>query len=78
MAKINGFEIVNAMSNIYDGRFIDPVLNIKTYYENQWLERDIKIKYISFIPHQNKLIEPNIDIEPDTYRSFGRGVVTIE
>jgi len=52
---------------------VDPILNIKTYYEQQWLERGLTIKYIQFVIDQNNnLIEPDIEIEHDAYRSFGR------
>ncbi len=48
------------------------MLNIKTYYEKQWLDRGIPSKYLAFKIHQNQLFEPEIDIEKDAYRSFGR------
>ncbi|MDA3818814.1 MAG: tRNA (guanosine(46)-N7)-methyltransferase TrmB [Prolixibacteraceae bacterium] len=76
--KANGFTIVDKMEDIYEEENLKPELNIKTYYEKQWLARGIKIKYISFIPHQHKLVEPVVDIEPDPYRSFGRGAVTVD
>jgi len=75
MAKINGFRILSNNNDIYDSDSIDKTLRIKTFYEKQWIGRGITIKYISFIPHQNELIEPDIEIEPDPYRSFGRGVI---
>jgi len=78
MAKANGFEILQNDDNIYDKPEVDPVLQIKTYYEKQWIGRGLTIKYISFIPHQNKLIEPDVEIEEDTYRSFGRGALTVD
>jgi tRNA (guanine-N7-)-methyltransferase len=78
MAKVNGFEIVSNDPDIYAKEPIDPTLLIKTFYEQQWISRGITIKYISFIPHQNQLVEPNVEIEEDTYRSFGRGVVTMD
>ncbi len=50
------------------------ILNIRTFYERQWLERGLSIKYISWhLDHASALSEPEIDIEPDTYRSFSRG-----
>ncbi len=51
-------------------------LDIRTHYEQQWLERGLTIKYLQWaLPHSGQLIEPDIDIEPDTYRSYGRGTV---
>jgi tRNA (guanine-N7-)-methyltransferase len=78
MARANGFEIVSNAPDIYAKKPIDPTLLIKTFYEQQWISRGITIKYISFIPHQNKLVEPDVEIEEDTYRSFGRGVVNVD
>jgi tRNA (guanine-N7-)-methyltransferase len=75
MAKANGFEILENDNDIYATTEVSPKLQIKTYYETQWIERGLKIKYISFIPHQGELIEPNVEIPEDTYRSFGRGAV---
>ncbi|MBN1822363.1 MAG: hypothetical protein JW833_16700, partial [Prolixibacteraceae bacterium] len=52
---------------------LNEILNIKTYYENQWLQRGLSIKYIAFRIHQNEpFLEPDVDIEKDDYRSFGR------
>ena len=49
------------------------LLQIKTYYEQQWLERGIPIKYLVFkLPHEGKLKEPDTEIELDSYRSYAR------
>lgn len=49
------------------------LLQIKTYYEQQWIERGLPIKYLSFpLPHEGKLEEPDVEIEMDEYRSYGR------
>lgn len=49
------------------------ILSIKTYYEQQWLERGISIKHVCFsLPHNAALVEPTADIPRDTYRSFSR------
>lgn len=51
----------------------DVVLNIKTYYEQQWLQRGITIKYVKFeVPRNIDLVEPDIEIPLDSYRSFNR------
>lgn len=78
MIKRNNFEIVSNIDNVYKNEDINRVLQIKTYYEKQWLGRGLTIKYISFVPHQGELFEPDVDIEPDTYRSFGRGALTVD
>lgn len=49
------------------------ILNIHTYYENQWIERGLNIKYMKFLlPHTGELREPDVEIELDNYRSFKR------
>jgi tRNA (guanine-N7-)-methyltransferase len=78
MANANNFEIVGHYDNLYINDHLKPELHIRTYYEKQWLARGIAIKYIGFVPHQAGLVEPEIDIEPDTYRSFGRGAITVD
>ncbi len=59
--------------NLYNSNYTDTVLSLKTHYEKQWLERGMTIKYIQFhLPHEGQLQEPEIDIEHDSYRSYGR------
>lgn len=49
---------------------------IRTYYESQWLDRGLTIKYLEWaLDHATPLTEPDIEIEPDTYRSFSRGYI---
>lgn len=51
-------------------------LDIKTHYEKQWLDRGLTIKYLQWpLAHEGALIEPDVEIEFDTYRSYGRGVL---
>ncbi len=53
---------------------LDALRKIKTYYEQQWLDRGLTIKYLRWLlPPEGPLQEPDIEIEPDTYRSFSRG-----
>ncbi len=77
MVKLNQLPILTCTDNLYavgtssDG--VSPVLGLKTHYEKQWLERGMTIKYIQFrLPHAGELQEPEIDIEHDSYRSYGR------
>ena len=49
------------------------ILGIHTYYENQWIERGLNIKYMKFqLPREGELVEPDVEIELDDYRSFKR------
>jgi tRNA (guanine-N7-)-methyltransferase len=62
--------------DLYASGLADDILDIKTHYEMQWLERGLTIKYIRFaLPHGVELVEPDIEIEPDTYRSYNRGYI---
>ena len=72
MVSINHFEVLAETDNLYHSGLADEILAIRTYYEQQWLDRGITIKYLKFIPHSENLVEPDIEIEHDSYRSFGR------
>ena len=73
MVKVNNFAVNFSSDDLYASNLVDPILSIKTYYEQQWLARGLTIKYIQFVIDQNNdLIEPDIEIEHDAYRSFGR------
>ena len=73
MAEASGLPINVVTENLYRDVTDDPVLEIKTYYERQWLARGIDIKYIQFrLPSDASLVEPDVEIEYDEYRSFGR------
>ena len=62
--------------DLYASGLANDILDIKTHYEMQWLQRGLTIKYIRFaLPHGVQLIEPDIEIEPDTYRSYNRGYI---
>ncbi|MDP4205316.1 MAG: tRNA (guanosine(46)-N7)-methyltransferase TrmB [Bacteroidota bacterium] len=72
MAKENGFEILCNTDDLYQSDMVDEVLSIHTYYEQQWLNRGLTIKYLKFRIHDDELREPDVEIEKDPYRSFGR------
>lgn len=47
--------------------------NKRTHYEQQWLERGLTIKYVDFfLKSTDALVEPDIEIAPDDYRSYSR------
>jgi len=69
----NKFEILNNTNDLYQSELLDEILSIRTFYEKQWLDRGLTIKYLSFrINHDEPLREPTVEIEKDPYRSFGR------
>ncbi|MCW3806893.1 tRNA (guanosine(46)-N7)-methyltransferase TrmB [Plebeiibacterium marinum] len=61
-------------SDLYNSDLVDKILSIKTFYEGQFYEQGIPIKYIKFVvPKSKELVEPEIEIEYDDYRSYNRG-----
>ncbi len=76
LTRLNGLDTIVDTSDLYASGLADDILEIKTHYEMQWLERGLTIKYICFkLPHEGNLDEPDIEIEHDTYRSYGRGEI---
>lgn len=68
----NNFEILAETDNLYESDVLNETLQIKTFYEKQWLSRGITIKYLAFKLKDVEFKEPEIEIEKDEYRSFGR------
>ena len=62
-------EFVN-QNDLYGDGYEDKILEIKTFYEKQWLSRGKTIKYIRFsLDNKSPLIEPDVEIEWDDYHS---------
>ena len=75
MVKENGLKVHAMTTDLYaDPNFEgDKILSIQTYYEQQWLSRGLTIKYVQFeCNERSEWIEPEVEIEKDSYRSFGR------
>ena len=77
LVHLNEFEILAETVNLYESEILNETLQIKTFYEKQWLSRGITIKYIAFKLSDNNFTEPDIEIEHDEYRSFGRSAKDI-
>ena len=76
MVRVNHFPVLYQTADVYAEKMVDEVLQMKTYYERQWLERGLTIKYVRFIPEMRQdFVEPDVEIEHDTYRSFGRSKI---
>ena len=76
MVGLNNFPVEISTDDLYGSGYAGDILDIKTHYERQWLERGLTIKYIAFrLPAAGKLEEPTDEIEPDTYRSYSRGYI---
>ncbi|MDR1403943.1 MAG: tRNA (guanosine(46)-N7)-methyltransferase TrmB [Tannerellaceae bacterium] len=73
MIKANHYPVLSATDDLYHAGWADDILSIKTYYEQQWIERGLTIKYIRFVcEERDELTEPDVEIEYDAYRSFNR------
>ena len=52
---------------------LQQAASIQTYYESMWIARGLNIKYMKFcLPRDGELVEPNVEIELDDYRSYHR------
>ena len=77
MATHNGLPIVMKTADLYHDDSLDDetrrILSIQTYYEGQWIERGLNIKYIKFrLPKDIVLSESGVEIAVDDYRSYHR------
>ncbi len=77
LVKSNQLPVLTSITDIYAANgdsHTELLTTIRTYYESQWLQRGISIKYLKFsLPHSIPIIdidEKNIPL--DEYRSYGR------
>lgn len=74
MVQANGLPVEALTADLYHSPWADVVRSIRTYYERQWMDRGIDIKYIAFrLPQAGELKEPDVEIPLDEYRSYNRG-----
>jgi len=73
MIKVNHFPVLIQTNDLYNSNIADKILSIQTFYEQQWLNRGLNIKYIQFVCEPRETFtEPDVEIEHDSYRSFNR------
>lgn len=77
MVERNRLPVLFRTEDLYHTDGLDPqtstILGIQTYYESQWIERGLNIKYMKFsLPREGELAEPDIEIPLDDYRSYKR------
>jgi tRNA (guanine-N7-)-methyltransferase len=73
MVKVNHFPVWVETDDLYHSGLADEILSIRTFYEQQWLDRGLNIKYIRFLcESRDEYIEPDIEIAHDSYRSYNR------
>ena len=80
VAEKNNLKVDIKTDNLYQSELANNndsedsrILNIQTYYESQWIARGLNIKYMKYhLSKEGTLIEPDIEIPLDDYRSYNR------
>lgn len=77
MVERNRLPLLFRTEDLYHTEGIDEettkILSIQTYYEAQWIDRGLNIRYMKFrLPHSGQLEEPDVEIPLDEYRSYKR------
>ena len=73
LAKENDLKVFVDTDNLYESGMADDILSIRTYYEQQWLDRGKTIKYIKFsLVGKTDFVDTDAEIEIDDYRSYSR------
>ena len=83
LVRLNALPVYADISDLYapDAPIpanMEAIMDIRTHYERQWLERGLTIKYLHFGLPENEdavLEEYTEEIPEDTYRSYSRGQV---
>ena len=77
LVEKNHLPVLERTDDLYHSSHLSPLtsdlLSIQTYYESMWIARGLNIKYMKFcLPRDGELVEPDIEIELDDYRSYHR------
>ena len=79
MLRLNPYHVLANTDDLYAGELYPDARALQTHYEKQWLDRGLSIKYIEWqLVPLTQWVEPTIEIEKDTYRSYGRNYNTSE
>lgn len=74
MLRLNEYSVLADTGDLYSQQTAyDDAKSLQTHYEKQWLDRGMTIKYLKWqLTKKSEFIEPTIEIEHDSYRSYGR------
>lgn len=78
MLRLNDYNVLCNTADLYadDADNLADAKALKTHYEKQWLDRGLSIKYLQWqLSPKSQWEEPTIEIEHDSYRSYGRNYV---
>ena len=81
MLRLNAYKVICNTQDLYgeteENALFADARSLQTHYEKQWLDRGLRIKYIEWqLAHRQEWQEPTIEIEKDTYRSYGRNYIS--
>ena len=81
MLRLNAYKVICNTQDLYgeteENALFADARSLQTHYEKQWLDRGLSIKYIEWqLAHRQEWQEPTIEIEKDTYRSYGRNYIS--
>ena len=78
MLRLNPYPVLCSTDDLYassldSNELFADARALQTHYEKQWLDRGLSIKYIEWqLAPLKAWEEPTIEIEKDSYRSYGR------
>ena len=78
MLRLNPYPVLANTDDLYadsldSNALFSDARALQTHYEKQWLDRGMSIKYLAWqLTPLDRFEEPTIEIEKDTYRSYGR------
>lgn len=73
MLRENNYTVLANTDDLYSCEQYPDAQALQTHYEKQWLDRGLSIKYIAWaLNRKESWVEPDIEIDKDTYRSYGR------
>ena len=59
MVEENRLPVEFLTEDLYHSGLVDDILGIRTYYEQQWLDRGLNIKYMKFrLPQEESCANP--------------------
>jgi tRNA (guanine-N7-)-methyltransferase len=59
LAHVNGLEIIRSVTDLHHGMPGDPLLSIRTHYEELFLKQGVPITYLSFrLPDEKEIVSP--------------------
>ncbi|MCB0799181.1 MAG: tRNA (guanosine(46)-N7)-methyltransferase TrmB [Bacteroidales bacterium] len=59
LVRVNGLDVITSVTDLHHEMSGDPLLSIRTYYEQMFLNQGVPINYLSFrLPNDKEIISP--------------------